>query len=59
MDVERCVSLHNETLLHGWTHSGRSADTFESQCHTWYNSDPTEAEIVRKDLSLDLFDFLS
>lgn len=58
MDVQRCVNLHNEILLHGWTQSGNSAETFESNCKTWYDSDPAEAENVRSDLTSDLFDFL-
>ncbi|KAF3040669.1 hypothetical protein E8E12_003006 [Didymella heteroderae] len=58
MDVQRCVTLHNEILLHGWTHSGNSADDFESNCKTWYESDSAAAEGIRNDLTPDLFDFL-
>jgi hypothetical protein len=58
MDVQRCVTLHNEILLHGWTHAGNSADIFESSCKTWYDNDQTAAEAIRSDLTPDLFDFL-
>jgi hypothetical protein len=58
MNVPRCVTLHNEILLHGWTHSGNSAETFESNCKTWYDNDPSAAEGIRSDLTPDLFDFL-
>jgi hypothetical protein len=58
MDVQRCVTLHNEILLYGWAHAGNSAGTFESNCKTWYDNDQAAAEGVRSDLTPDLFDFL-
>jgi|SRR5690242_6540238 len=58
MDVRRCITLHNEILLDGWVHSGHDAHTFDSQCKTWYDSAPTDAERIREDLTPDLFEFL-
>jgi hypothetical protein len=59
MDVEQCIALHNEILRHGWVHSGHNAESFEKECPTWYDdSDITEIEAVRHDLTPDLFNFL-
>lgn len=58
MQVERCVALHNEILRHGWIGSGRNADTFETNCPSWFDYCGTHAEAVRNDLAPDLMEFL-
>ncbi|KAF1924017.1 uncharacterized protein M421DRAFT_26180, partial [Didymella exigua CBS 183.55] len=57
LNIHRCVNLHNAILLHGWTHSGNSPETFESHCKTWYDSDLSGAEKIRSDLTPDMFGF--
>jgi hypothetical protein len=35
MNVERCIKLHNEILLHGWTNSGHDLSQFEIFAKPW------------------------
>ena len=58
MNVERCISLHNEIVRHGWVGSGRSADTLASHSKSWFQVFGEEAEAERSALSPDLVQFL-
>lgn len=58
MDVERCISLHNETVRHGWVGSGRSPDTLASHSKSWFEIYGEEAEAERSNLSPYLIQFL-
>jgi hypothetical protein len=58
MDVERCIALHNEILRYGWVGSGRSPESLESGCRTWFDTFGEEAEAIRSDLAPDLIRFL-
>jgi hypothetical protein len=35
MNVERCIELHNEILLHGWVSSGHDIFRFEAVAKSW------------------------
>ena len=58
MNVERCISLHNEIVRHGWVGSGRSADTLASHSKSWFEVFGDEAEAERSNLSPGLIQFL-
>ncbi|KAI4614255.1 uncharacterized protein J4E87_009653 [Alternaria ethzedia] len=58
MNVERCISLHNEIVRHGWVGSGRSPDTLASHGKSWFQVFGEEAEAERSNLSPDLVQFL-
>ena len=58
MNVDRCIALHNEILRHGWVGSGRSVESLESSCQTWFDTFSDAAEAVRADLAPDLVQFL-
>ncbi|KAH8634367.1 hypothetical protein IG631_09767 [Alternaria alternata] len=58
MNVDRCIALHNEILRHGWVGSGRSVESLESSCQTWFDTFRDAAEAVRADLAPDLVQFL-
>ncbi|KAI4643339.1 uncharacterized protein J4E79_011280 [Alternaria viburni] len=58
MNVERCISLHNEIVRHGWVGSGRSPDTLASHSKSWFEVFGDEAEVERSALSPDLVQFL-
>jgi len=58
MNVERCISLHNEIVRHGWVGSGRSADSLASHSKPWFQVFGEEAEAERSALSPDLVQFL-
>ncbi|KAI4950244.1 hypothetical protein J4E91_004900 [Alternaria rosae] len=57
MDVERCISLHNEIVRHGWVGSGRSPDTIASHSKSWFEIYGEEAEAERSNLSPYLIQF--
>jgi len=58
MNVERCISLHNEIVRHGWVGSGRSPDTLASHSKSWFEVFGDEAEAERSNLSPNLIQFL-
>ncbi|KAI4605107.1 hypothetical protein J4E83_010843 [Alternaria metachromatica] len=58
MNVERCISLHNEIVRHGWVGSDRSPDTLASHSKSWFQVFGEEAEVERSALSPDLVQFL-
>ena len=58
MNVERCISLHNEIVRHGWVGSGRSPDTLASHSKSWFEVFGDEAEAERSNLSPGLIQFL-
>ncbi|CAO2656576.1 Nn.00g053790.m01.CDS01 [Neocucurbitaria sp. VM-36] len=59
MNVERCIALHDEILRQGWVGSGRSPESLESTCKTWFDTFGDEADAVRSDLAPDLVKFLT
>jgi hypothetical protein len=58
MNVERCLALHDEILRLGWVGSGRSLESLESNCKTWFDMYGAEAEAFRSKLAPDLVEFL-
>lgn len=58
MDVERYLALHDEILRHCWIGTGRSLESLESVCKTWFDTFGEEAEIARSNLAPDLIRFL-
>ena len=58
MNVERCISLHNEIVRDGWVGSGRSPDTLASHSKSWFEVFGDEAEAERSNLSPNLIQFL-
>ncbi len=58
MNVDRCVSLHNRILQHGWIHSGKSYEELISSTNTWFNVYGRSAEAVRGKLCKELVQFL-
>jgi hypothetical protein len=58
MNVERCIELHDEILRLGWVGSGRSLESLESTCKTWFDLHGDEAEAFRSKLAPDLIRFL-
>ncbi|KAF2273042.1 uncharacterized protein EI97DRAFT_503825 [Westerdykella ornata] len=59
MDVDRCITLHNEILRHGWIGHGNNPEQFEAECPTWTEHYGDTAEQIRPDLNTELYAFLS
>jgi hypothetical protein len=58
MDVDKCVTLHNKILEHGWLHSGKTLEELEQNRKTWFDYHGDAAEAMRDLLSPDLTAFL-
>jgi hypothetical protein len=55
-EVERCIALHNEILMHGWVGSGRDAANFTGK--NWFDHLGDQANNARGRLSTPLTRFL-
>lgn len=55
-DVERCIALHNEIVMHGWVGSGRDPANFTGK--NWFDRVGDPADRTRDRLSTPLTRFL-
>jgi hypothetical protein len=58
MNVERCVKLHNEILLHGWVNSGHDLSQFEIFAKPWMSYFGDDELEILPDLVPELQQFL-